>query len=107
MRIYELCYQIGQRRPLPPSDSMSEAEFWSALADGLAQALSIRVARNWARDHMRPARCKHPSGVCGWKQRFEHDKPRRSITRDEFIQSLKEAGIPVIGDDVYCEEVTS
>ncbi len=43
MRIYELCYQIGQRRPLPPSDSMSEAEFWRALADGLAQAVEPRV----------------------------------------------------------------
>jgi hypothetical protein len=89
------------------SRRLTVGEFCRLLADGLAHALSIRVARHWVRDHLRPARCKHPRGVCGWKQRFEHDKPKRCITRDGFIQSLKEASIPVIGDDVYCEEVTS
>jgi hypothetical protein len=86
---------------------MSEAEFRRALADGLAQALSLRVARHWVREHLRAARCKHPLGLAGWKERFEHDKPRRSITQDEFTQVLKDEGIALLGDDVYATEIHS
>ena len=107
MRICRLCYEIEQQLPPPPSDSMSEAEFRRALADGLARALSVRVARNWARERLRPAQCKHPLSVCGWKDRFERDNPKRRLTRDDFIQALKEAGVPVIGDDVFATEIHS
>ena len=107
LRIHRLCYEIEARLPPPPPDCMTVQEFGRLLADELAHALSLRVARHWVREHLRPARCKHPRGLCGWKQRFEHDKPRRCITQDEFAQVLKEAGIPVIGDDVYATEIRS
>jgi hypothetical protein len=106
MRIRRLCYEIERRLP-PPSDSMTLAEFGRLLVDELAHALSLRVARQWVRDHLRPARSRHPSSLASWQRQFERDHPRRRITQDEFAQVLKQAEIPVIGDDVYATEIHS
>jgi hypothetical protein len=105
-RIYRLCDEIERRLP-PPPESMTVEEFLRLLADELARALSLRVARHWVRDHLRLARSRHPRGLSSWKQRFEHDKPRRRITQDDFARVLTEAGIKVVGDDVYCKEIRS
>jgi hypothetical protein len=103
MRIQQLCYEIRQRL----SDCMTVDEARQLLADGLAHALSLRVARRWAREHLRPAQCKHPRGLAELKQQFERDHPKRSITPDEFAQSLADAGVKVIGNDVYATESCS
>ena len=105
LRICQLCYEIEQRLPPPPSDSMSVEEFRRLLADGLAYALSVRVARRWVRERLRPARCKHPRGLCSWKDQFEHDEPRRHIKQEGFAKVLADAGIKVVGDKVYAKEV--
>ncbi|HQI29262.1 MAG TPA: hypothetical protein PLT20_14345 [Sedimentisphaerales bacterium] len=101
MRIQRLCYEIEQRL----NDCMTVDEARQLLADGLAHALSLRVARHWAREHLRPAECKHPLSLACWQERFERDKPKRSITQDEFVQVLTDVGVRVVGDKVYCEEI--
>ena len=107
MRIQQLCYEIEQRLPPPPSDCMTVDEARQLLADGLAHALSLRVARRWVQEHLRPAQCKHPLGLAEWKQQFERNHPKRRITQDEFAQVLADCGIEVVGDDVYVTEIRS
>ena len=107
MRIHQLAYEIEQRLPPPPTDSMTVAEFCHLLAAELAHALSIRVAGQWVCEHLRPARRKHPLGLAGWKERFEQDKPKRRITQEEFAQVLADAKIKVIGDAVYAAKIRS
>jgi len=101
MRIQRLCCEIEQRL----NDCMTVDEARQLLADGLAHAVSLRVARRWAREHLRPAQCKHPRSLACWQERFERDKPKRSITQDEFAQVLTDVGVRVVGDEVYCEEI--
>jgi hypothetical protein len=103
MRIARLAYEAEQRL----SDCMTVDEARQLLADGLAHALSLRVARQWVRDHLLPAQCKHPCGVSDWKQHFEHENPKRHITQDEFAGVLADAGIKVLGDEVYCKTIRS
>lgn len=101
MRIIQLSYEAEQRL----NDCMTVDEALQLLADGLAHALSLRVARYWAREHLRPAQCKHPHSLADWKRQFERDHPKRRITQDEFAQTLADAGIKVVGDDVYATEI--
>jgi hypothetical protein len=104
VRIHRLCHEIEARLPPPPTDCMSIQEFGRLLVDELSRALSISVARRWAREHLRASRCRHPRKLKSWKRRFEHANPKRSITQDEFAKALADTGIKVVGDDVYCEE---
>jgi len=106
MRIYRLCDEIERRLPAP-ADCTTVREFLRLLADELARALSLRVARHWAEEHLLPARSKHRRNLAGWMQRFERDKPNRRISPDDFAQVLKDAGIKVVGDAVYCKEIRS
>lgn len=103
MRITQLCYEIEQR----PNDCMTVAEARQLLADGLARAVSLRVARRWAREHLLPAQCKHSRGLADWKQQFDRDHPKRRITQDEFAQVLADVGVQVVGDDLYATEIRS
>jgi len=105
MRIQQLIYEIKQRLPPPPTDSMTVAEFCHLLADGLAHAVSIQVAQRWVREHLRGARCKNPIGLAGWKERFERDNPKRRIAQGEFVKAINDAKIKVVGDAVYCREI--
>ncbi len=107
MRIYRLCAEIEARLPPPPPDTITVEEARRLIADGLNHALSLRVARDWAKDHLRPARCKHALGLCQWRQRFERDNPKRSLTEEDFAKALREAGIEVDGNDVYATEIDS
>lgn len=84
---------------------MTVDEARKLLADGLAHALSLRVARRWAREHLLPARRKHPRSLAEWKRHFERDHPKRRITHDEFAQVLADAGVKIVGDDVYATEI--
>ena len=86
---------------------MTLAEFGRLLIDELSHALNLRVARDWVQKRLRAARCKHPRKLDSWQRQFERDHPKRRITQDEFVQALKDAGIPVIGDDVYATEIHS
>jgi len=106
MRIQRLCCEIEQRQP-PPGDCMTVDEARQLLADGLAHAVSVRVARQWVREHLRGARRKHPLGLAAWKERFERENPKRRVTKDEFAQALADTKIKVTDDIVYCQEVTA
>jgi hypothetical protein len=101
MRIQQLCYEIEQRL----SGCMTVDEARQLLADGLARAASVRVARQWVRDHLRASRRKSRVGLADWKRRFESDHPKRCITQDEFAQALADAGVQIVGDDVYATEI--
>lgn len=105
MAIRRFCYEIERRLPPPPAECMTMAEFGRVFADELLYALSLRVAKHWVRDHLRRAERRHERGLSDWKRRYEQDKPKRCITLGDFAQVLKEAQIPVLGDDVYCEEL--
>ena len=107
LRIDQLCYEIERRLPPPPTDGMTLAEFGRLLIDELSHALNLRVARDWVQKHLRAARCKHPRKLDSWQRQFERDHPKRRITQDEFVQAHKDAGIPVIGDDLYATEIHS
>lgn len=107
MRIYRLCAEIEARLPPPLPDTLTVEEARRLIADGLNHALSLRVARRWANEHLRPARSRHPLGLCGWKERFECDNPKRCLTEEDFAKALKEAGIEVDGNDVYATEIDS
>jgi hypothetical protein len=107
MRIDQLCYEIEQRLPPPPHDCMTIQEFGRLLVDELNCALSARVARDWAREHLRAARCKHTRKLDSWKKQFERDHPKRRITQDEFAQVLARLGIKTLGDDVYATDICS
>lgn len=103
MRIQQLCYEIKQRL----SDGMSVDEARQLLADGLAHAVSLRVARRWAREHLLPAQYKHPGSLADLKQQFERDHPKRFITQDGFAKTLTDVGVRVVGDEVYCKVIRS
>ena len=105
MRIDQLCYEIKQQLPPAPPDCMTIQEFGRLLVDELNRALSLRVARDWVREHLLAARCKHTRKLDSWKRQFERDHPKRRITQDEFVQVLVAAGIRVVGDDVYATEI--
>jgi len=107
MRVYQLCYEIEQRLPPPPSDSMTVAEFYRVFADELAHALSLKVARHWVRERLLSAQCKHSRSLADWKWQFERDHPKRRITQDEFAQVLVDVGVRVVRDEVYCKVIRS
>jgi len=104
MRIRRLCSEIEARLPPPPTDCMTVQEFGRLLVVELSRALSISVARRWAREHLRASRRKHRRKLDSWKRQFERDNPKRSITHNEFARALADAGIKVVGDDMYCKE---
>jgi hypothetical protein len=101
MRIEQLCYEIRERL----SDCMTVDEARQLLADGLAHAVSVRVARQWVRDHLQASQRRSRIGLAGWKERFERDHTTRRITHDEFAQVLADAGVKIVGDDVYATEI--
>ena len=107
MWMYKLAYEIEQRLPPPPADSMTVEEFCHLLVDGLARAVSNKVAQQWVCKHLRPARRKHRLGIAGWKERFEQDNPKRRLTQDEFAKVLADAKIKVVGDAVHAAEIRS
>jgi len=105
MRIRRLCCEIAARLPPPSTECMTIQEFGRLLVDELSRALNISVARRWAREHLRASRGKHRRKLDSWKRQFERANPKRSVTHDEFAKALADAGIKVVGDDVYCEEI--
>ncbi len=107
LRTIRLCFEIEARLPPPPPERVTVDEFRRLLLGELAHALTLRLARYWAEKHLLPARSKHRRNLAGWMQRFERDKPNRRISPDDFAQVLKDAGIKVVGDAVYCKEIRS
>jgi hypothetical protein len=76
--------------------------FWHTILIGLDRAVARYVAREWIKRNLQVA--KKPIDV-GTIRRLWEEATGRYLPLSQFIPCLKSCGIPIIGEDVYCEVI--
>ena len=107
MRMHKLAYEIEQRLPPPPKDSMTVEEFGHLLVDSLARAVSNKVAQQWVREHLRPARANIRWALPVGKSDSSGRTRNAGSRKMNFANVLADAKIKVVGDAVHAAEIRS
>ena len=76
--------------------------FWHTLMIGLDRAVSRYTANLWIKANLRESENIVDVGTI---RRLWEEATGRYLPLSQFIPCLKFCGIPIIGEDVYCEVV--